>query len=117
MATLMSYAAAIAPTGSRVSQEASKASGRSPLGYEVAVNTPPLENIALIILAVAGICALIAIVIVLCQKLSQPSGYRSLNQRMQEDRSFIRNEFFNATYDILKESVRHSLGGRRNNRH
>ena len=108
MVSLMNYMAAVrasdvieVPTGPRVSQ-----------GYENAANILPLiEGVTLIFLIAIGVLVAVILVLLLLNKLTDGQSGRNLDRRIQEDRTFIRDGYFNATSDILWEATRHGNGG------
>jgi hypothetical protein len=115
MTPWMILAAAAAPTGPRHSGSWTPPTGRASLGYEVAASTPPdLQNITLIALAVLVVLIVAVVLLLLFRNLSESGNYPNQYQRMQEDRAYLRTGLFNATGDILRETVRHRYGGGNN---
>jgi len=89
----------------------------SPLGYgaEVAVESAQLGNSTFSVLVIIIICIAVVVAALLVYTLLQPNE-ASLQNRMQEDLTYIRKGFINASSDILWESVKHKSGNANINR-
>jgi hypothetical protein len=107
---ISALALAAAPTGLRGSSDsvsAGQLDGRPLVGYETAVNTTPdITHILLIVFAIVAVIAVIALVAFLIA--NRPESRHSLHRRMQEDHAYLQSNLFNATSDILHETVKHS---------
>jgi hypothetical protein len=114
MAPWMILAATAAPTGPRHSEGWTPSTGRASLGYEIATNTPDLQNTTFIVLAVLVVLIVAVVLLFLFRNLSESGNYPNQYRRMQEDRAYLRTGLFNATGDILRETVRHRYGGGNN---
>jgi hypothetical protein len=126
MAPLLTLLATVNyPTGPRNSNgtvpaeivEASRSripNGKEPLGEYVVVNTPLWENnTLLIVLAVIGICLLIALTVLICMKLSERRRHNDIGRRMQMENDYMRSSLFDAASDITRASALHNLQDQR----
>jgi hypothetical protein len=69
------------------------------------------QLVVVTICAVIDVCAVLALGAYLCNKLIQHGDKKRLNLRAKEEQTFLQNEFYNATSDILRETVRHRFNG------
>ncbi|MDR1704195.1 MAG: hypothetical protein LBS19_05875 [Clostridiales bacterium] len=63
------------------------------------------EIIVFIVLGFVVLCGVAALITFLC--LNRPDSPRTIKRRFAEDQAFIKNGFFQATSDILREAARH----------
>ena len=77
--------------------------------FEIAAETAVMGDAEIALCIVLGICIVIAIAVLLYLIINNNRDSYSLQRRAWEDQMHIRNGFFKAAADILREAAKHSI--------
>ena len=81
---------------------------------ETVVPVPFWQSTAFfIVIAIIGICIIVALSIFLYKKMSRNHYCRNIDRRIQEERAYMRSNLFDAASDITRVSTMYNMRDRR----